>query len=245
MAWGKLHAISRNQGSRHTRIQEYLETPSKYSMLVQFEARSRERLAILPDTVTCSRSLQHTACSLHWESGVYENYGWAPPEGGFYLADPAGQGGISHFLFIFFLFLLFLLFTIFLFFLCFPLCFYSCFLFLFICFFIFHIFFHFSWNGLQRQPEKVGPTPTPIRKGNPLLPFLSLPLPPPPTPTPEGQPSHPNREGEAPQLQEGKAQSNHKKEGPNSRAKTHKRKNEKKKWKEKWKENAKKRKIKI
>ena len=53
-------------------IQEYLETLSKSSMLVQFEARSRERLAILPDTVTCSRSLQHTACSLHSESGMYE-----------------------------------------------------------------------------------------------------------------------------------------------------------------------------
>ena len=42
-------------------IQEYLETPYKYSILVQFEARSRERLAILPNTLTCSRSLQHTA----------------------------------------------------------------------------------------------------------------------------------------------------------------------------------------
>ena len=36
---------------------------SKYCMLVQFEARSRESLAVLPNTVTCSRSLQHTtAC---------------------------------------------------------------------------------------------------------------------------------------------------------------------------------------
>ena len=69
MVWGKLHAILRNQGSRHTRI------------LGQCEARSRERLAILPDTVTCSRSLQHTACSLHWESGMYENSGCALPEG--------------------------------------------------------------------------------------------------------------------------------------------------------------------
>ena len=48
---------------------------------VQFEARSRERLAILPDTVTCSRSPQHTACSLHWESGVCENSGGALPQG--------------------------------------------------------------------------------------------------------------------------------------------------------------------
>ena len=61
-------------------IQDYLETPSKYGMLVQFEVRSRERLAILPITVTCSRSPQHTTCSLHWESGMYENYGRALPE---------------------------------------------------------------------------------------------------------------------------------------------------------------------
>ena len=32
-------------------------------LLVQFEARSREKLAILPNTA-CSRSLQHTSCSL-------------------------------------------------------------------------------------------------------------------------------------------------------------------------------------
>ena len=41
-------------------IQEYLEMPSKYSILVQFEARSTERIAFLPNTVTCSRSLRHT-----------------------------------------------------------------------------------------------------------------------------------------------------------------------------------------
>ena len=34
-------------------------------VLKQFEARSRERLAFLPNTVTCSRSPQHTTCSLH------------------------------------------------------------------------------------------------------------------------------------------------------------------------------------
>ena len=62
-------------------VQEYLETPSKHCVLVQFEARSRERLAIWPNTVTCSRSLQHTACSLHWESRMYENPGGALPEG--------------------------------------------------------------------------------------------------------------------------------------------------------------------
>ena len=42
--------------------------------------RAQERSAILPDTVTCSRSPQHTACSLHWGSGMCENSGWALPE---------------------------------------------------------------------------------------------------------------------------------------------------------------------
>ena len=36
---------------------------------------------ILPNTVTCSRSLQRTASSLHWERGMYENSGWALPKG--------------------------------------------------------------------------------------------------------------------------------------------------------------------
>ena len=51
--------------TKNRAIQEYLETPSKYCNFVPFEARSRERLAISPETVTCSRSLQHTVCSLH------------------------------------------------------------------------------------------------------------------------------------------------------------------------------------
>ena len=55
----------RSDETKDRAMQEYLETTSKYSILVQFKARSRERRAILPYTVTCSRSLQHTACSLH------------------------------------------------------------------------------------------------------------------------------------------------------------------------------------
>ena len=55
----------RSHETKDRAIQEYLETHSKYNMLVQLEARSRERPAILPDTVTCTRALQHTACSLH------------------------------------------------------------------------------------------------------------------------------------------------------------------------------------
>ena len=44
-------------------------------MLVQ--ARSGERIAILPNTVTCNRSPRHFARRLHWESGMYENEGGA------------------------------------------------------------------------------------------------------------------------------------------------------------------------
>ena len=46
-------------------IQKYLETSSKYCMLVQFEDPSGESTAILPNTVTCNRSPRHTTCSLH------------------------------------------------------------------------------------------------------------------------------------------------------------------------------------
>ena len=48
---------------------------------VQFEARSRERLAISPNTFAWSSSPHHTACCLHWESGMHEHTGRAQPEG--------------------------------------------------------------------------------------------------------------------------------------------------------------------
>ena len=38
---------------------------SKYCKLVQLKARSEERITILPNTVTCSRSQKHTARRLH------------------------------------------------------------------------------------------------------------------------------------------------------------------------------------
>ena len=38
--------------------QKYLETSSKYSMLGQFETRSRKKMAVLPDKVACNRSLR-------------------------------------------------------------------------------------------------------------------------------------------------------------------------------------------
>ena len=55
----------RSDETKDRPTQEYLETPSKYGMLMQLEATSRERLVILPNAVTCSRSLQHTTCNLH------------------------------------------------------------------------------------------------------------------------------------------------------------------------------------
>ena len=41
---------------------------------MKFEARSGERIAILLNTVTYSRSLQHTACDLYWESAIHEHW---------------------------------------------------------------------------------------------------------------------------------------------------------------------------
>ena len=42
------------------------------------EARSGERIAILPNTVTYSRSLQHTACDLYIEKVLYMKTGEEP-----------------------------------------------------------------------------------------------------------------------------------------------------------------------
>ena len=56
---------TRSDETKDRAMQEYLEMPSKDRMLVQFEARSRERSAIFSNEVTCSRSLQQTTCSLY------------------------------------------------------------------------------------------------------------------------------------------------------------------------------------
>ena len=53
-------------------IQRYLETSSEYRKFVQFETRSRERIAIVPNTVTCNRPPRHTTSCLHRESGMHE-----------------------------------------------------------------------------------------------------------------------------------------------------------------------------
>ena len=46
-------------------IQKYLVTLPEYSMLVQFEARSTKRTAILSFKIKRSYSLRHTACRVH------------------------------------------------------------------------------------------------------------------------------------------------------------------------------------
>ena len=61
-------------------IQKYLETSSKHSVLVQFKTRSEERIAILSNTITRNRSLHHTACDLHRESGVLQDEGGIIPQ---------------------------------------------------------------------------------------------------------------------------------------------------------------------
>ena len=49
----------RSDDNKDRATHQYLETLSKYCILLQFDRRPRERSAILPDTVTCNRSPQH------------------------------------------------------------------------------------------------------------------------------------------------------------------------------------------
>ena len=63
--YGKGETLCDLDKTKDRAIREYVETPSNYSILVQFEARSRERLAILSNAVTCSRPLQDTTCRFH------------------------------------------------------------------------------------------------------------------------------------------------------------------------------------
>ena len=61
--------------SKNRAIRKYLETLSEYSMLVQFEARSTKRTAILSNEIKRSSSLRHTACRVHSESDMHEDQG--------------------------------------------------------------------------------------------------------------------------------------------------------------------------
>ena len=66
------------QESRHA---EYLEKLSEYSILVQIEARSTKRTAILSNKIKRSFLLWHTACRVHWESDMHEDQGSTVPQG--------------------------------------------------------------------------------------------------------------------------------------------------------------------
>ena len=46
-------------------VQKYVETLPKYSVLVQSEARSKKRIALLSTSIACNRSFQQTTCDLH------------------------------------------------------------------------------------------------------------------------------------------------------------------------------------
>ena len=50
---------------RIAHIQKYLETSSKHSVSAQLKARPVERIAILSNTITRNRSLQHTTFDLY------------------------------------------------------------------------------------------------------------------------------------------------------------------------------------
>ena len=75
------------------RIAPYKNTwiPHQNSVLVQFKARSQERIAILSNTITRNRSPQHTAFDLYWESGMHEDSGGAIPQG-----TPISKGASNY-----------------------------------------------------------------------------------------------------------------------------------------------------
>ena len=64
----------RHVTSKNRAIQKYFETISEHSTLVQFEARSTKRTAILSNKIKRSYSLRHTACRVHWR----KRYAWRP-----------------------------------------------------------------------------------------------------------------------------------------------------------------------
>ena len=63
---------------RKPRITPYKNTwirPQNTVCWCNLKLAQEKGLSILPNTVTCRLSLQYTVCSLHWESGRYENSG--------------------------------------------------------------------------------------------------------------------------------------------------------------------------
>ena len=67
--------------SKNRATQKYLETLSRCSILVQFEARSTKRTANFSNKIKRCYSLRHTACRVHRESDMHEDQGSALSKG--------------------------------------------------------------------------------------------------------------------------------------------------------------------
>ena len=67
--------------SKNRATQKYLETLSEYSILVQFEARSKRGLKFLSNKIKRSYSLRHTACRVRCETDMHEDQGSAVSKG--------------------------------------------------------------------------------------------------------------------------------------------------------------------
>ena len=72
MAWEKPYATCHKQESRHTK---YLETLSEYSILVQVEARSTKRTAILSNKVKTRCRVIEKAICMKTKDQLYEREG--------------------------------------------------------------------------------------------------------------------------------------------------------------------------
>ena len=55
-------------------VQKNLDSSPKYSFLVQSEARSKKRIAVLSNSIARNRPFQHTTCDLYCESGIHEDW---------------------------------------------------------------------------------------------------------------------------------------------------------------------------
>ena len=74
--WRKLYATWTSQGSHLTEILGALITTQYIGA-----TRSEERIAVLSNTITHNRSLQHAACDLSWKRGMREDEGGVIPQG--------------------------------------------------------------------------------------------------------------------------------------------------------------------
>ena len=77
---GSREAFCDSAQARIAPYKKYLETSSKYSILVQVITGSRRGTAILPNKVQCSRTQRYTASKSHRESGIHENWRTAVPK---------------------------------------------------------------------------------------------------------------------------------------------------------------------